>query len=34
MKRRPTGHKQPIERAHARGVTILGAIVTPFEGAL
>jgi len=26
-------HKQLIERAHARGVTIYGATLTPFEGA-
>src|SRR5262249_18532989 len=27
------GHKQLIERAHARGLTIYGATLTPFEGA-
>ncbi len=27
------GHKQLIERAHTRGVKILGATLTPFEGA-
>ena len=27
------GHKQLIERAHARGVKIYGATLTPFEGA-
>jgi lysophospholipase L1-like esterase len=27
------GHKQLIERAHARGLTILGATLTPFWGA-
>ena len=27
------GHKQLIERAHARGLKILGATLTPFEGA-
>ncbi len=27
------GHKQLIERAHARGLTIIGATLTPFEGA-
>ncbi len=26
-------HKQMIERAHARGITIYGATLTPFEGA-
>ena len=37
--RRPTAadliaaHKQLIERAHARGITIYGATLTPFEGA-
>jgi lysophospholipase L1-like esterase len=27
------GHKQLIERAHARGITIYGATLTPFSGA-
>ncbi|MBM3818490.1 MAG: SGNH/GDSL hydrolase family protein [Acidimicrobiia bacterium] len=27
------GHKQLIARAHARGLTIIGATLTPFEGA-
>jgi len=27
------GHKQLIDRAHARGVKIYGATLTPFEGA-
>ena len=27
------GHKQLIERAHARGLTIYGATLTPFQGA-
>ena len=27
------GHRQMIERAHARGLRILGATLTPFEGA-
>jgi lysophospholipase L1-like esterase len=27
------GHKQLIERAHARGLKIYGATLTPFEGA-
>jgi lysophospholipase L1-like esterase len=27
------GHKQLIERAHARGLKIIGATLTPFEGA-
>jgi lysophospholipase L1-like esterase len=27
------GHKQLIERAHARGLRIYGATLTPFEGA-
>jgi lysophospholipase L1-like esterase len=27
------GHTQMIERAHARGITIYGATLTPFDGA-
>jgi lysophospholipase L1-like esterase len=27
-------HKQLIERAHTRGITIIGATLTPFEGAM